>query len=302
MANDSHLFCTSQELEEQEGAYPTGANIWQSSQGKWVPLYEGKMVQAFDHRAASIVVAEKNLHRRGQGRATELGQYEDPDFLPSPRYYVLYDSNGSVQIALKDVTSTTNARSIIACIFPAYAAGHTLPILILDTEASEKALFCANLNSIICDFVARTKILRNHASWYIIEQLPVVPPERYDAVHVGAKTAGEIVKEAVLELTYTAYDMAPFARDMGYVDEGGAVKLPFKWDEDRRLQLRAKLDAVYFHLYGITDRDDVRYIFSTFPIVERQEIDAFGRYRSLELCLAYMSALAAGDPDTDIRL
>jgi len=105
-----------------------------------------------------------------------------------------------------------------------------------------------------------------------------------------------------LELTYTAYDMAPFARDMGYVDEGGAVKLPFKWDEDRRLQLRAKLDAVYFHLYGITDRDDVRYIFSTFPIVERQEIDAFGRYRSLELCLAYMSALAAGDPDTDIRL
>ena len=28
-------------------------------------------------------------------------------------------------------------------------------------------------------------------------------------------------REAVLELTYTAHDMAPFARDMGYVDEGG---------------------------------------------------------------------------------
>jgi hypothetical protein len=36
------------------------------------------------------------------------------------------------------------------------------------------------------------------------------------------------------------------------------VKPPFVWDEDRRLKLRAKLDAVYFHLYGVTDRDDVR--------------------------------------------
>ena len=50
---------------------------------------------------------------------------------------------------------------------------------------------------------------------------------------------------------------------------------PFRWNGDRRLHLRAKLDALYFHLYGITDRDDIRYIYSTFPIVERDEI---GRY------------------------
>ena len=139
-------------------------------------------------------------------------------------------------------------------------------------------------------------------SWYIVEQLPVVPPDRYEAVRFGKKTAAEIVREAVLELTYTAHDMAPFARDMGYVDKAGKVKPPFVWDEDRRLKLRAKLDAVYFHLYGVTDRDDVRYIYSTFPIVEREEMAAYGRYRSCELCLAYMSALAAGDPDAEISL
>ena len=71
----------------------------------------------------------------------------------------------------------------------------------------------------------------------------------------------------------------------------------------RRLKLRAKLDAVYFHLYGVTDRDDVRYIYSTFPIVEREEMAAYGgRYRSCELCLAWLSALAAGDPDAEISL
>jgi hypothetical protein len=81
------------------------------------------------------------------------------------------------------------------------------------------------------------------------------------------------------------------------------VKTPFTWDEERRLALRAKLDAVFFNLYGITDRDDIRYIYSTFPIVEREERAAYGgKYRSCELCLAHMNALAAGNPDAEIEL
>ena len=108
--------------------------------------------------------------------------------------------------------------------------------------------------------------------------------------------------EIGLELTYTAHDMAPFARDMGYVDESGEVPPPFRWDDDRRLHLRAKLDALYFHLYDVTDRDDIRYVFSTFPIVEREEVAAYGTYRSRDLCLAWTNALAAGDPDAEIDL
>ena len=53
---------------------------------------------------------------------------------------------------------------------------------------------------------------------------------------------------------------------------------------------------------AVTDRDDVRYVFSTFPIVERQETEAYGSYRSREFCLGYMNALAAGDPEAEIRL
>ena len=154
----------------------------------------------------------------------------------------------------------------------------------------------------VCDYVTRQKIQARHFNKYIAEQIPVVPPSRYDAVFFGKKKAGQIIREAVLELTYTAHDMAPFARDMGYVDKAGKVKPPFKWDEACRVMLRAKLDAIYFHLYGITDRDDVRYIYSTFPIVEREETAAHGRYLSRDLCLAWMSALAAGNPDAQIKL
>ena len=154
----------------------------------------------------------------------------------------------------------------------------------------------------IFDYVVRQKVQANHLNLFIMEQLPVVPPNRYGEVRFGRKTAAEIVREAVLELTYTAHDMAPFARDMGHVDGAGEVLPPFCWDEDRRLRLRAKLDALYFHLYGVTDRDDIRYIYSTFPIVEREEEKAWSCYRSRDLCLAWVSALEAGRPDAEINL
>ena len=217
MANDSHLFRTRKELEEQEHAYPVGANLWKSAEGDWVPLYEGKMVQAFDHRASGITTIAKNLHRSGQGVESTEVDHQDPSFLPEPRYFIKTEEALSTQVAIKDVTSTTNARSIISCLLPPYAAGHTLPIIEIEIvdrieRARVQSLVCANLNTLILDFVARTKILSNHASWYVIEQLPIIPPEQYDAVRFGRKTAGEIVREAVLELTYTAHDMAPFAK------------------------------------------------------------------------------------------
>lgn len=158
-----------------------------------------------------------------------------------------------------------------------------------------------NLGAIGLDYVVRQKAQSTHLNWYIVEQLPIIPADTYNSTRFGNKSALEIVTEAVLELTYTAHDMAPFAVDMGYVNEDGSVKPPFVWDEDRRLHLRAKLDALYFHLYGITDRDDVRYIYSTFPIVEREETATWGSYRSRDLCLHYMNALAAGHPDAVIQ-
>ena len=181
--------------------------------------------------------------------------------------------------------------------------GNTLPIVSIDGRgAADAALLLANFDAVPFDYVARQKIQGQHLNWFIVEQLPVIPPDTYQTVRFGHRTAGEIVREAVLELTYTAHDMAPFARDMGHVDEGGVVQPPFVWDTERRLRLRAKLDAVFFHLYGVTDRDDVRYIYSTFPIVEREETTACGTYRSRDLCLAWMNALAAGDPDAEIVL
>ncbi len=96
--------------------------------------------------------------------------------------------------------------------------------------------------------------------------------------------------------------MAPLARDLGYVDAKGRVRPPFAWNEDRRRKVRAKLDAVYFHLYSVTNRDDVRHVYSAFSIIEEEERASHGRYLSLDLCLGYVSALAAGHPDAEFKL
>ncbi len=89
--------------------------------------------------------------------------------------------------------------------------------------------------------------------------------------------------------------MEPFARDLGYDDS------PFIWDEEERRHLRARLDALYFHLYGLS-REDAEYVLSTFPIVQREDKATFGKYRTRDLILAYMNALAAGDTESVVAV
>ena len=167
---------------------------------------------------------------------------------------------------------------------PAMGSGHFLVT----------ACLAANLNAICVDFVARQKAQGTHLNWYILEQLPVIAPEGYDQ-RFGDQDARDLVRDHVLRLTYTANDMAPFARDLGY--DGP----PFIWDEEERRHLRARLDALYFHLYGLS-REDAGYVLETFPIVRRQDEAAFGSYRTRDLILAYMNALAAGDTDTVVSV
>ena len=156
-------------------------------------------------------------------------------------------------------------------------------------------LFAACLNSFALRLRSSGRRFKgNTSSKYILEQLPVIAPDDYDR-RFGDTTARELVRDHVLRLTYTAHDMAPFARDLGY--DGP----PFTWDEEERRHLRARLDALYFHLYGL-DREDAEYVLGTFPIVRRQDEEEFGSYRTRELVLAYMNALDAGDTETVVSV
>ncbi len=311
MTLSSDHFRESEDLEV-EGAWPIFDGRFDSPTGNWMPLFEGKMVSSYNHRYASVRQPVDRTSGQGISIHTEIDELKNPSFRPFPRYWIneTHIRHGfQYAIGFNDICNTNNSRSLLSAIVPYGAYGNKLPILHKKSgtiTASEFALIQGNLGSTICDYAARQKIQSRNLNKYIIEQLPVIPPAAYTRTF-GPKSAGDIVKGAVLELTYTAHDMAPFARDMGHVDAKGEVLPPFIWDEERRLHLRAKLDALYFILYGVFDpsdaaqsRDDIRYIYSTFPIVERQETAAYGSYRSRDLCLAYINTLMAGQPDAAV--
>ena len=183
---------------------------------------------------------------------------------------------------------------MIATVAPRAGFGDSVFLLMPhpDMTAAETCLTVADLNSYCSDYVTRQKMPGTNLSWFLLEQLAVIAPEDYDR-QFGDTTARELVRDHVLRLTYTAHDMAPFARDLGY--EGP----PFIWDEEERRHLRARLDALYFHLYGLS-RDDADYVLGTFPIVRRTDEAQFGTYRTRDLILAYMNALTAGDTETRV--
>ena len=148
-------------------------------------------------------------------------------------------------------------------------------------------LLVAALSSFALDYVVRQKSSGSHLKYFTVKQLPVLLPSAYEAQSgwFDEDPPASWIRQRVLELTFTAYDLAPFAADLG--DDGQ----PFWWDEERRFAMRAELDAAFFHLYGI-ERGDVDYIMETFPIVKRKDEQRYGSFRTKELILAVYDAMS----------
>jgi len=193
--------------------------------------------------------------------------------------------------------AVANIRTLVAAVLPLCGAGNSL--LVFDCpdflSAESYAALLGILNSFVCDYFIRQKISGVNLNQFALKQLPMLRPEELGqdcTWHRGVSYAHWSVLR-VLGLTYTAWDLQPFAQDCGY--DGP----PFRWDGERRFLLRCELDAAYFHLYGIA-RDDVDYIMETFPIVKRKDEAAHGEYRTkrviLEIYDAMQRAMETGEP------
>ena len=304
MTNDSGLFRTAEQLES-DGFYPVEGNRWKSGDGLYLPLYQGRMIHQFDHRANSVRVNPENTHNPYLSEEVSEAQHADSGFLPVSQYWVpAQDVEADIPrtrgyaLGFRDIARATDVRTVIASIVPWAGFGNPLPLLMPEygdasTYTADACLLVACFNSFAFDYASRQKVQGTHVNWYIVEQLPVITREGYDR-RFGVETAREIVRDHVLRLTFTSGDMFAFARDLGYTGS------PFVWDAEERRHLRARLDALYFHLYGLS-KDDAGYILGTFPIVREQDEEEFGKYRTKELILAYMNTLAAGDTETVVK-
>lgn len=300
MTSDSAAFWTNRDLQDA-GAVRTGTN-WQLSDGtSMLPLYEAKMVDFFDHRAASY-------ESRGEDRGfrvlpdTTLDQHSNPSYRVEPFYWVseldvrqrIADWDRRWFLSFRLVTSSSSSRTFICSVIPLVGAGNSLPIVFPRGRFEPKyvAGFLGNMSSMTFDYLMRQKIGGLNINFFYVQQAPVLPPKTY------TEDVLAFLLPRVLELTFTAEDMRPWAEDLGYHDS------PFRWDEDRRALLRADLDAAYAHLYGLT-RDELRYILDpadiygpdfpseTFRVLKEREIRQHGEFRTARLILAAWDRLTA---------
>lgn len=296
MSNDSHIFQTQPQLEEEE--YIKKGNRFVKNGEVWLPLYEGKMIMLYDHRFADVVLTD-NLIRQGQSDTLSESQHCDPERLLVPHYYVdLHKVENrcldNFYLGFKDVTAPTNFRTFLPAFIPKVALNHKVPIMFLpESGAIKKSIFAGMISSIVFDFFARQKMGGTSMTYFYVKQFPALPPETIEFSH------SQILPK-IIELTYTSWDIKAFADDLwreadddlraalqqqwegnkaatgGHAwqvpewsdaypeicwdQQGDGCPLPpFKWDEDRRARLRAELDAIYARLYGLT-RDELRYI------------------------------------------
>ncbi len=278
MTSDSHLFKDSPDDER-------------------LPLYEAKMIHQFDHRWASY---------QTDGNATDvnLADKQEPDFQVTPRYWVekkeveqrLNDKNWQNQwlMGWRNIARSTDERSFISSVMPIMAVGHSMPLWFLSELPLKCTAFLANMSALVFDFIVRQKLGGTNMTFGYYKQFPILPPDFYNDNDLN------FIVPRVLELTYTAYNLKPWAEDLGYEGE------PFLFDPERRAILRAELDAWYAKAYGLT-RDELRYILDpadvmgedypseTFRVLKNNEIKQFGEYRTRRLVLEAWDKLENGE-------
>ncbi|MEU8448927.1 Eco57I restriction-modification methylase domain-containing protein [Streptomyces globisporus] len=293
MSHDSSLLHLREELEA--AGWSLKGNVFSRNGKRMLPLYEAKMLHHYDHRWATYDSGDDT-------RPLAIEEKDNCDALALTRYWVSeeetasgkFDKNGEeipvpgvrkrlaskgwphdLLLGWRDICRATDERSMIASLLPTTGVGH----LVLLALSRCPELLAAAWSSFAFDFAARQSIGGTHMSYFTIKQLPVPTPTQLSA-HVP------FVTPRVLELAYTSADMAGLATHLG------DTSTPFRWTEPRRQQIRAELDALFFHLYGVA-REDADYILDTFPIVRRKDEAKYGSYRTKELILAEYDRMAA---------
>lgn len=294
MTSSSSLFREQGQLEDAELTL-TSLMTFGGDGGFYTPLYEGKFISHFDHRFSSYHNLGKEKGRGGRGLPpVKEEEYEDTHFEVLPRYWVRssevdeslsqFSWNRRWLLAWRDIANAKVERTITFAVIPWTGVGDTASLLFPSHDALLCVCLMSNLNALVLDYCARQIVGGTHMTFGYLKQLPVLLPSFYSS---GRKS---FVRDRALELTYTSHSLTAFARDLGHNGP------PFTWDEGRRAQLRADLDAFYARAYHL-DRDELRYILDpadvkgpdypseTFRVLKEKEIRQLGEYRTRRLVL-----------------
>jgi hypothetical protein len=252
MTNDSHLFKTS------------------SGPGR-LPLYEGKMIHQFTVERQD----PKYWLDEGEARRALLGREPDNGLELEYQGY---------RAGFRDVARSTDERTMIMTILPRRVfCNHTLPTAVVHSVDGKLGLrsclfLCAVMNSFAADYLLRQRVT-THLTFFNLYQLSLPRLQEESAVFKA------IVSHSA-RLSCVSQEFADLWEDV--MGSPWSEQVVATSPADRAL-LRADLDGLVAHLYGLTE-DEFAYILSTFPVVSESVKDAaLAAYRAL--------APRPGDPE-----
>jgi hypothetical protein len=197
-----------------------------------------------------------------------------------------------------DVASPTNERTLVAALIPpGTICGHKVPTFSYPVGYEwAYAVWLGVANSFAADFIARKKVSLTMALG-VLDSLP------FPRLAPGHPTARRLVPLAA-RLTCTSPEMLGYWQLLapdGFVDPVDDGDIPGELDEERRLELRAEIDAVVAaDVYGF-NRDELEFIMSTFPIAGRYEIARYGEFRSARIVLEVHDSIVSARTATAAR-
>ncbi|MBM4345265.1 MAG: ATP-binding protein [Deltaproteobacteria bacterium] len=207
-----------------------------------LPLFEGKMIWQFDAAwAEPRYWVDAKRGRAALGGGANLG---------SEHY----------RLGFCDIASSTNERSLISTVIPPAFHGNKLPTVrgvgddgkaLIDVRS--QLFLCALWNSFALDAVIRMKV-SSTLNFFYMYQLPV---PRLRPTDTGFSSI--VTRSARLICTTPAFD--DLAASVGLSSHRNGAT-----DPTERARLRAELDGLIAHLYGLSE-EEFLHILGTFPLV-----------------------------------
>jgi hypothetical protein len=273
-SDDSGKFKTKSDLLEEELEQET--NQFVSDDERYLPVYESKLVYQFDHRHATFEGVNGDVDNANPNQISD-SKKDELDYLSLPRYWMTksdyQDKDGSEwHLVLRNIARATDARTIISSIIPGYPTVHSLNHM-EGISANEALLLVSSLNSYIVDYVAKQKISGMNISHYILRQMPIPAPEKFDEIYIGSTPVKNLITDRASELVYTSTDLDDFGSKIG-------EETPFNFTElnKSRRATRIDLEALLCIVYGL-NQSQIKHIYDSFDQVKSSEYEKYGEYR-----------------------
>lgn len=266
-------------------------------------LYEGKMIWHFEHGREEPrywVTKKDALEKERSARSRAIKRLLRENGLPEEIDEVdIQISHDSYRLGFRAVTGATNERALVVSAIPRnVVAGNSL---ILSTpyidaienqqwvqkpnyDYPEMLFLTAMMASFACDWFIRQKILTNMNMFYVY-QLPIPRLTQQDP-------AFQPIVSRAAQLICTTPEFDDLAAAVGLGSHAHGVT-----DPTQRAQLRAQLDGLIAHVYGLTEAE-FSHILSTFPLVADEVKEAaLHEYRQLAPNPEIMTLIASGETE-----